>query len=324
MYEIEEVLKQKIVNMNSKLKDLYIQYGSLDRAEKRRIVENHIGKLIVLEKMSTDELSGYDGIVGVDGSTNRLGGAYPHYVEIFRGLAKSTNKSHGDIMMHEIYTPFLDAQMKSDEVFLDKRNQMLASIELDVAIESAKTFAPSMIMMDGGLIRYRILDRSRYEELCEICEESGIILVGLIKDIKTDIISKTLGEVKGSEMYLYDRELLNGVLDIGECILIDDSVNRKYAEDSEGSLSSAFMRLSNSPNAVGMDILHSQKEQLVSAAQIAYSLTPKNSRGVPLWIDIVDSEVKIGDDLLEFLLKDYLDRDVFELFFNSERMNRTL
>ncbi|NLY19932.1 MAG: hypothetical protein GXZ08_01415 [Tissierellia bacterium] len=118
--------------------------------------------------------------------------------------------------------------------------------------------------------------------------------------------------------------MLNGVLDIGECILIKDEVNKKYSNDDEDGFSSAFMRLSNSPNIVGLDILDTQANYLEEMVAFAYTMTPKNSRGVPLWIDIVDSEVRITDELLSYLILDYIDRDLYEVFFNSERMNRTM
>ena len=49
-----------------------------------------------------------------------------------------------------------------------------------------------------------------------------------------------------------------------------------------------------------------------------------SSRGVPLWLDIVDKDVKITDEILTTLLEEYLDRDVYERFFISERDKRSL
>ena len=84
------------------------------------------------------------------------------------------------------------------------------------------------------------------------------------------------------------------------------------------------MRTSKFPGAVGLDILDTQERYLEEIASLVYTLTPMSSRGVPLWLDIVDKDVKITDEILTTLLEEYLDRDVYERFFISERDKRTL
>ena len=84
------------------------------------------------------------------------------------------------------------------------------------------------------------------------------------------------------------------------------------------------MRSSQAPTVIGMDILDSQKSHLEEMARLVLSLTPEDGRGVPLWIDIVDSEVKIPDQMIRGLLESYLNREILEMFFISERDKRTL
>ena len=324
MYDLDDDLKQKIKEINISLRKTYGPYNEKSREFKRDFINKHIGNLIMLNKMSDSRLSKYNNVIGVDGSTNRLGGVHPHYIELFQGLAKSTNNKYEDIIVNDVYTPILEINIDNDEEIIDKKRQLLAAVELDAAILGAKDKDPDIIMMDGGLVRYKIDDKSRYEELREICEEKNIILIGVIKDVKTNMISISFNQIFEEEINLYDREMLNGVLNIGECILIRDEVNKKYSEDKGDGFSSVFMRLSNSPNIVGLDILDTQANRLEEMADFVYSMTPKNSRGVPLWIDMVDSEVRITDELLSYLILDYIDRDLYEVFFNSERMNRTM
>lgn len=71
-----------------------------------------------------------------------------------------------------------------------------------------------------------------------------------------------------------------------------------------------------------MDILDTQREYLEEMARLVFTLTPENSRGVPLWLDIVDKEVKISDDILRALMELYMDRGIYERFFISERDKR--
>ena len=324
MYDLDDDLKQKIKEINISLRKTYGPYNEKSREFKRDFINKHIGNLIMLNKMSDSRLSKYNNVIGVDGSTNRLGGVHPHYIELFQGLAKSTNNKYEDIIVNDVYTPILEINIDNDEEIIDKKRQLLAAVELDAAILGAKDKDPDIIMMDGGLVRYKIDDKSRYEELREKRKKKNIILIGVIKDVKTNMISISFNQIFEEEINLYDREMLNGVLNIGECILIRDEVNKKYSEDKGDGFSSVFMRLSNSPNIVGLDILDTQANRLEEMADFVYSMTPKNSRGVPLWIDIVDSEVRITDELLSYLILDYIDRDLYEVFFNSERMNRTM
>ena len=84
------------------------------------------------------------------------------------------------------------------------------------------------------------------------------------------------------------------------------------------------MRSSKAPTVIGMDILDSQKEYLEEMARLVLSLTPVDGRGVPLWIDIVDAEVRIPNQMIRGLLESNLNRQILEMFFISERDKRTL
>ena len=191
-----------------------------------------------MEKLDNKHLALYEakgGIVGVDGSTNRVGGAYPHFVEVFQGLAKSTLIKDEPIFIADIYSPLLSDIPKNileDDEKKDKeteaKNRLLSDIEVKVALEAVKKYKPYGILMDGSLIRYYIYSYDLWMELRNQCEENGIILVGVIKDTKTTIIGNKLGEVYPEyKINAYDRELLFGILDYGEVIVIDDDVNSK-------------------------------------------------------------------------------------------------
>lgn len=282
-----------------------------------------------MEKLSKEDLSicqGKGGLVGVDGSVNKIGGSDPHYVEVFQGLAKSTCKEDEPIFRADIYTPLIDDEKreileedqenKNDK---EERNRLLANIEVEVALESVKKHKPYAILMDGSLIRYYIYSYDLWVKLREECEKNKILLVGVIEDIKTSIIGEKLGEQnKEIKARAYDRELLFGALDYGEMIAIEDHVNSKY----QAGYSSVFMRSSLSPTVIGMDIIDTQKEDLEEMARLVFTLTPENSRGVPLWLDIVDKEVKISDAIMKGLIERYMDKDIYERFFVAERSKR--
>ncbi|MFR4554276.1 DNA double-strand break repair nuclease NurA [Peptoniphilus sp.] len=308
-------LEGQLREVNKNLKDKYDFIFSLDNDTFRKELTENVGKLIEMEKFPKEKLSKYKRTVGVDGSNNRSGGAFPHFIEIFQGLAKSTDGN--EVYKNKIYTPTLN------DIYEDKNlsQKYLATIEIETALEYINKYDFDYLMMDGGFIRYKINCLDLFTELRETCEAKNIILFGVIKDLKTNVIARSL-EIDES---IYDREILFNRLKTGEAVLIRNEINKKFIKDGLGEgFSSAFMRTSKFPGAVGLDILDTQEKYLEEISKLIYTLTPMSSRGVPLWLDIVDKDVKITDEILTTLLEEYLDRDVYERFFISERDKRSL
>ncbi|MDU1176135.1 MAG: DNA double-strand break repair nuclease NurA [Peptoniphilus harei] len=308
-------LEGQLKEVNTNLKNKYDFIFNLDNDAFRKELTNNVGRLIKMEKFPKEKLSKYKRTVGVDGSNNRSGGAFPHFIEIFQGLAKSTDGN--EIYKNKVYTPTLN------DIYDDKNlsQKYLATIEIETALEYIDEYDFDYLMMDGGFIRYKINCLDLFTELREKCEAKNIILFGVIKDLKTNVIARSL-EIDES---IYDREILFNRLITGEALLIRNEINKKFIKDGLGEgFSSAFMRTAKFPGAVGLDILDTQEKYLEEIANLVYTLTPMSSRGVPLWLDIVDKDVKITDEILTTLLEEYLDRDVYERFFISERDKRTL
>lgn len=308
-------LEGQLREVNKNLKNKYDFIFSLDNDTFRKELTENVGRLIEMEKFPKDKLSKYRRTVGVDGSNNRSGGAFPHFIEIFQGLAKSTDGN--EVYKNKVYTPTLN------DIYEDKNlsQKYLATIEIETALEYINKYDFDYLMMDGGFIRYKINCLDLFTELRETCEAKNIILFGVIKDLKTNVIARSL-EIDES---IYDREILFNRLKTGEAVLIRNEINKKFIKDGLGEgFSSAFMRTSKFPGAVGLDILDTQEKYLEEISNLIYTLTPMSSRGVPLWLDIVDKDVKITDEILTTLLEEYLDRDVYERFFISERDKRSL
>lgn len=308
-------LEGQLREVNKNLKDKYDFIFSLDNDTFRKELTENVGRLIEMEKFPKEKLSKYKRTVGVDGSNNRSGGAFPHFIEIFQGLAKSTDGT--EVYKNKVYTPTLN------DIYEDKNlsQKYLATIEIETALEYINKYDLDYLMMDGGFIRYKINCLDLFTELRETCEAKNIILFGVIKDLKTNVIARSL-EIDES---IYDREILFNRLKTGEAVLIRNEINKKFIKDGLGEgFSSAFMRTSKFPGAVGLDILDTQEKFLEEISNLIYTITPMSSRGVPLWLDIVDKDVKITDEILTTLLEEYLDRDVYERFFISERDKRSL
>ena len=327
MHKLNDMLKEKVVGLNTILTEKYDGILKLNRGEIRSFINTHVGEIKKMGKLGHDQLCIFEskgGIVGVDGSVNKIGGAYPHFVELYQALAKSTTHKEDPIILADIYSPLYieqeESPLENDErIIEDKRNIKLSTIEVEAAIESVKKQKPYAILMDGGLIRYNINAHDKWMELRHLCEEEGIILVGIIKDIKTSIIGDKIKEIeKTVEDTFYDREILFGQLNYGEMIIIRDDANKKGPK----GYASVFLRSSLAPSVIGMDIIDSQREHIEEMASLAFTLTPENSRGVPLWLDIVDKEVLISDEVMRSMMEQYMDRGLYERFFVSERDKR--
>lgn len=304
-----EMMKAQIQELNEKLKNKYEVFFDMDNDTFRKEVLKDIGNITTLSKLSMEELSQIGLLVGVDGSVAKVGGADPHYVEIYQALAKPSKGEN--IFETSVFSPMV--QNDSDT---GNRDVMLARIEMKAAIKAIDTINPKIIMMDGGLIRYKINDNELFDILVEKCRNNNILLMGVIKDIKTEIIARSL-----EKLSYFDRELLYGRLYKGEMLVINDECNNKF---DDAGLVSAFIRGSIDSMIIGIDVLKEYREQVLKMGELVYSLIPEHSRGVPYWLDIVDAEVKISEKTVRSILEEYLDRDIYRRFFVSEREGRTL
>lgn len=326
MYSVDMNIKEELEKINEDIIKKYGKVLNLNREEFRNFVTDKIGSIRKVDKATSEELTKYrelGGILGVDGSVNKKGSSYPHYIEVYKGLAKSTGNQK-DTSKVKVYSPILESNidnpLEDTEENLDKRDMILATLEIEVALEAIEKNKPYAILMDGSLIRYSIYAKDLWEELRYKCEEENILLLGVIEEIKTDIIGRKLYEEELIDDIIYDKEVLYGKLDYGEMIRIDDSINKKF---EKAEISSIFIRSSKTPVVIGMDIIDIQRSRLEEMASLVLALTPETSRGIPLWLDIVDREVKISHEMLDAYLTRYLDPEIYDRFFVEMRSRRS-
>jgi len=341
MLEISDGLKNSLINTNQELQQKYSRQGDLNSINLRNEIKRRIGRIIKLERLSKDKLKSWLGekvIVGVDGSVNKIGSNYPHYLYLLQALAKNTEKE--DIIKNDLFCPLVSNSKEEILEFKDKqqdrgvrvseqeaasriRISKLATLELEVAIKAIKEWKPKLIMLDGSLIRYRIESEEKWEELKKLAIREEVLLLGVIEEIGTQEISKQLIEGSGREVQpdslelnklkdYYDRELLFGLLEAGEMLALE----------FKSGLKTAFMRTSRDPQVIGIDLLEEQDSNLRSMANLVYTLTPEAGRGIPIWLDIVDHEVRISDQMMESLVDAYLDSDLKRRLFYVKREGR--
>lgn len=312
LYEFQNQMRA----LNRALKEKYDPLFSMSKKDFKGSLTEEIGTLFHLDPLNEEELKNMGTVAGVDGSVVRSGGAHPHYIELFQGLALSLKGEEKRV--RRVYTPVLteDDAMSAEKI----HDRYLAEVELEAAIAMIDEGDVNIIMMDGGLLRYKINSREKWEELRSRCISENILLVGAIKDIKTRDIAERMGKARA----FYDREILAGKLDRGELLLLSERAKEEAGEMSKeaAGLTSGFYRPTDHWEVVGLDVLEEQKDQLMTLARLLYTLTPKKGRGVPFWIDVVDKRVKVSPTDLQLLMEESMDRDMMERFFVSERDRR--
>ncbi|SHM19577.1 NurA domain-containing protein [Caldanaerovirga acetigignens] len=317
MEKLNETLKTEFSIAASALKKRIEERP--DRESLRNLIEKSgLGRFRISRKMTNDELKSLSekgGIVGVDGSTNNTAGSFPYVITVQQSLAKSTTVEE-EIYCSRVLCPLFMKDEVDEAGYLELVKSSLASLEAMAAIEAIEKLKPAVILVDGSLVRLKIEAKNLWEDLKKEAIDREILLVGVVEGITTKIISNVLREflpeaVRGA----CDWELLFGALDVGEGLeVIPTGIKEGFR--------TVFIRTSIDPKPIGIDLLEEQYEYIKQVENLIFTLTPRDSRGIPLWLDLVDKKVKISDALLEGLLKMYLGED-FSEFLTPKRAKRT-
>lgn len=309
-----EGFKVKLSEINERLK------GQVERVSKREVesIINDFSNKFKLKRLSDEDIKkvtkGF-GIIGVDGSINNFGGLYPHYISIVQALAKSTlNESY---FLQDVYAPLFeeeDGQLKDEQ----RRRSRMSRLELEAASYAVDNFKSDIILLDGSLMHYGIDCPIEWQDLKEKAIKKGKILIGVAEEVKTKDIAEKIRERLSFSSVVYDREVLFGLLNEGEVLEITEIKTEK----TQKGIKTLYGRFSKDPQVIGLDFLEEQFEEAVKYLDLLYTLTPREGRGIPLWLDIVDKDVKVTDDMVKALVETYIDRDIRERFFNPKRNKR--
>jgi hypothetical protein len=311
-------IKGKLALVNERFK------GKMTKIDKESIADilyTEIGRRKTLEKLKKVEIEKIvsdKGIVGVDGSINSYGGIYPHYVSIIQALAKSTKKNTDDILLQDIYVPMFEehqAEMEDES----RRRSRMSGLELKAASIAIESMEAKLFLMDGSLIHYSIDCPEEWKNFKQKALDNGKIIIGITEEVKTkDIVNAVKNIIDINDDMLYDREILFGVLEQGELLEFMYTETKK----SESGIRTCYARLSEDPQVIGFDFLQEQYEEGMSYSNLIYTLTPPKGRGIPLWLDIVDKEVKVTDDMVKAYVESCMGRDIIETYLNPKRNKR--
>lgn len=316
---ISKDLIDEVSHLNERLKNRK-NVSKLSRKDVRDLINNKIGKIKFYERFSVDKLKEIkqDGcICVVDGSVNRIGANYPNYVEFFQSMALLSSDQE-PLVKADILCPLVDEFSERDQFQISK--EKLCATELAVAIEAVKNHDIKILMMDGTLMRYCLEAEDLYNELVELCDEKGVILVGVVEEINTKIIMNTFNENGVNVGMLFDREALFNVLDMNEGFVVNEHKSRKKEYDIE----QAFIRTSKDPCVIAIDIPSQNMDDFDEIISFVLTLSDENTRGVPFLLDLVDKKTRIDNKQAEILAKKYLDTEMYQSIFRSQRSKRVI
>lgn len=314
---VSEALKKRLRTLNRELREMYPPAEF--RVETLRQRLDGVGTFFSVDKWSEKELQSWLGeglLIGVDGSVNSTSGAHPHTLSVFQALAKGTRgQEHWEA---EVYTPLLEPEEETGGGAARearRRGTILSGLELRAALEAVRRWSPRVVMMDGSLRHFMLDDARGWNALKAAAEQAGVLLVGVSEEIGTRGLVRELFPDRPTWS---DRDILYGVLRPGEA----------YAWEgwnaSDAGLWKVVIRSSGSPQPVGIDGLLSQQEHRGDLIRLCRTLTPESGRGIPLWLDIVDAEVRVTDPLVEAMVEEYLDPDLLHRLLVPKRSERHL
>lgn len=312
-------LREKLLEVDGRFKKIY---GNIDKENLLFSLKKIMGNPIKLKKLGAESIEKIvegRGIVGVDGSINNYGGIYPHYISLVQAMAKSTLPGDEEISLQDIYVPIFDDDdgQAEDE---QKRRRVMSGLELQSASLALEKFSSKIILMDGSLIHYGIDCPEEWRRLKEKALDFNKIIIGVTEEVKTKDVANVLRvELGFKEDVLYDREILFGVLKEGEMLEMRPELKPKKAESG---IRTCYVRLSEDPQVAGLDFIDEQYGEALKYVDLIYTLTPSKGRGIPLWLDIVDKEVKITDAMVKGLVESTISKEIREMILNPKRNKR--
>lgn len=305
------------------------------RQEVRAILEPAAGTFHRVKTFTPEEAAGLlkeRPLVAVDGSYQTVGATYPYLVTFCqahaRALAPNLKDDKG-ITLQKLFTPLQPEDRAIIEAALEKgespevaalRNtkQVMTALEVETAIAALNKYRPAYLLLDGGFVQYLLRVKDSWETLVKTAEDIGCIVVGVIEEVSSHILAGILGNAWGWSPNPYDRELLYGILEVGEWFEIAEEHHAKYG------FRTVFVRLASHPQAIGLDFLPSQADKIKETIEFLATMTPAHGRGIPAWLDVVDRYVRLTDSEIEQLLAVGLDTSLKEKLLTPHRQRRGL
>lgn len=310
MLEINKEIIDKMKEVDLALKEKVL-FSYNNKAEIRQKIQSKyfpIRQMTTFDARSLSKWLENKEVGAVDGSVNDSKGQAPYILYLFQALAKTM--SGKEYRKFDIHCPLLDENVEESEQKLIRTKQM-SRLELIVAKQLVENVPLKILLMDGSLTHYQIEAQQEWEELKETALAKDVLLVGVSEAVGTKQLIKA--DPDWQQAYRLDRDLLFGVLEQGEMLI---------GVEGKGDVHNTWLRPSTSPAIIGVDVLNEQKAFIEEICHFVYTMTPKSGRGIPLFLDIVDKDVRITDEFVEVLVEQYIAPELKQRFFIPKRSER--
>lgn len=245
----------------------------------------------------------------VDGSYVVLGSP-PFGLGFFRAVALG---SQWEVVRERVLWPGEEIPAEGGEPELyEFARPAMAALELEVAGEALGRMAREgrfLLLLDGGFARFRRQVPGAWEFFSALARREEGVVLGVVEDMA----SSWLGELHPPWKGYWDREVLFGVLERGEAVLLPPG--------REG-FGRGFAALSSDPLPVGLNFWEEQREKVSSALALLLPLTPPGSRGVPLPLDLADRRARVSRVEAERWFESSLPAAYRERIFRPKRERR--
>lgn len=316
MLPVSDELKRKLQETNRELRKAYPEEAFDYTAIRQRLRD--AGAFVPVSRQEDAEFVrclADRTLVGVDGSVNSTPGSHPRTLSVFQALAKGTKGE--EYWTGDVYTPLLSNGGDEADAAREARHRgaLLSRLEMQAAKYAVENWRPRVVMMDGSLLHFLIDDAEEWDRLAKAAEAADVWLVGVSEEIGTKSLAR---EVFPDYPAWTDREVLYGTLKPGEAFEWED-----WSPPGSG-LWKVVLRSSRSPQPIGIDGLVSQAAHKWDLVRMVRTLTPEQGRGIPLWLDIVDAEVRVTDRLVQAMVEEYIDPELRYRLFLPKRSERVL
>ncbi|MGE5379589.1 MAG: DNA double-strand break repair nuclease NurA [Methylocystaceae bacterium] len=287
-----------------------------------------LGRLIQLGNTDINDLKHWlqhRSIAACDGSRLEFGPFFPHTVVLQRAMAIVSQ--HQDTVTEiSCCTPLIPSvsleieemarhkTVSPAEVYPRWLQRKLAALEVKVAAQAIEQWQPRLMLMDGGLLLFDTLPG--WNDLLAAAARADTLVAGVIEEIATAELAPRLHI---NRRPVYDRELLFGLLEPGEVLILDKDkpIKKEYR--------TVFTRFSTRPAAAACDFLPGTSENdIIQCIKLLYAATGSTGRGVPFLLDLVDRKVRLTHQEGEVILKMGLSNDTYEKLFTSQRQQRNI
>jgi len=316
----------QLQQLNQRLREELSDQRLGERSFRRAVLEQQAGPIERMNRLAgqalEDVLNG-GVLVGVDGSINTYGGQFPYYIDLLRSLAKPSRGN--SIFLKGIHCPMppegeadADTAQRTDN---EVRQNKLAHLEVQAALQSIDVCLPQVILMDGPLVRFDMRAKDSFSILKGKVIRKNILLLGCIENIESKVLDTVMGpDAPPGWRNRFDRDILWGTLDYGEIVKVTrpgKGLPRQEGDEQACPLRTWFMRASLEPGVVGVEMLEEQVTLVGAMIDYLFTLSPPDGRGIPIWLDLVDREVRLTNVELDAYFE-LLDPQV-KRFFQMKR-----